>query len=161
MRDLGTPTYPRRFFEAILRRFPDQCLILCLYRSNQPAASGFMTFNRGKAEIPWASCREDAKPLGFNMKLYWEVLSAAIARGSSSFDFGRSTVDSGPYRFKKQWGASPIQLYWHRWESGGNAPSDGSPSDGRLRRLAGMAWKKLPLAVANFAGPLISPSLPW
>jgi FemAB-related protein (PEP-CTERM system-associated) len=161
MRDLGTPTYPRRFFEAILQRFPAQCLVLCVYRSNQPAAAGFLLFNGGKAEIPWASCREDAKPLGFNMKLYWEVLSAVVARGCSSFDFGRSTVDSGTYRFKMQWGAKPMQLYWHRWESAGSARSEAAPSDGRLRQLAGRAWKKLPLAVANFAGPLISPSLPW
>ena len=31
------------------------------------------------------------------------------------FDFGRSTLDGGTFRFKRQWGAQPLQLHWHYW----------------------------------------------
>lgn len=160
MRDLGTPVYPRRFFAALLKRFPDQCLILVVGRSGEPAAAGFLIIANGRAEIPWAACRDDAKAAGFNMKLYWEVLMAVVERGCRQFDFGRSTVDSGTYRFKKQWGAEPLQLYWHRWERRSSADSGGA-GEGRLMRYATSVWQRLPLAVANRLGPLVSPGLPW
>jgi FemAB-related protein (PEP-CTERM system-associated) len=162
MRDLGTPVYPKRFFRAIVERFADNVRLVVIDHGGAPAAAGFIVFNGGRAEIPWASCRSEAKPLGLNMKLYWEVLSAVIALGCTSFDFGRSTVDSGTYRFKKQWGAEPLQLHWHRWERNpqpASAPS--AASSGRLMRYATAVWQRLPLPVANALGPLVSPGLPW
>jgi serine/alanine adding enzyme len=162
MRDLGTPVYPRRFFAAILTRFPALCQLVVVYRAGRPAAGGFLVVANGRAEIPWAACRQDDKAAGFNMKLYWEVLCAAVARGCTRFDFGRSTVDSGTYRFKKQWGAEPLQLHWHRWERDPQRHDAGRPaSQGRVMQYATAVWQRLPLPVANTLGPLVSPSLPW
>lgn len=162
MRDLGTPVYPVRFFRAILERFAAQTLLLVIYHQDRPAAAGFLVIDGDAAEIPWASCRAEAKPLGMNMKLYWELLSACIARGCRSFDFGRSTIDSGTYRFKQQWGAKPRQLYWHRWErSPARHHSTDAMSEGRLRRYATTVWQRLPLGMANLIGSRISPGLPW
>ena len=164
MRDLGTPVYPRRFFAAILERFPNESRLVIVDRAGQPAAAAFLVLANGRAEIPWAACRDDAKAAGFNMRLYWEVLRVVVELGCRQFDFGRSSVDSGTYRFKLQWGAKPQQLYWHRWERGIPAGDDNAPSpasQGRLMGYATAVWKHLPLAVANTLGPLLSPSLPW
>lgn len=162
MRDLGTPVYPMRFFTAILARFPAECLLVVIYRGEQPAAGAFLVIANGRAEIPWAACREDAKGAGFNMKLYWEVLRVVIERGCRQFDFGRSTRDSGTYRFKMQWGAQPLQLYWHRWARHSSHKGVQQPqAEGRLMQYATAAWKRLPLGVANALGPIVSPSLPW
>jgi serine/alanine adding enzyme len=164
MRDLGTPVYPRRFFAAILERFGNECLLVVVYRRGEPAAGAFLVLANGRAEIPWAACRDDAKPGGFNMRLYWEVLRVVMERGCRQFDFGRSTADSGTYKFKLQWGAKPVQLYWHRWEKGVTPPAAGAPqpaAEGRLMRRATAIWKRLPLGLANTLGPIVSPSLPW
>ena len=80
LRDLGTPVYPRRFFAKILERFPGECLLVVVDRAGQLAAGAFLVIDAGRAEIPWAACREDAKPAGFNMKLYWEVLRTVVER---------------------------------------------------------------------------------
>jgi hypothetical protein len=80
------------------------------------------------------------------------------------FDFGRSTVDSGPYRFKKQWGAQPVPLHWTQWSrktTDVTAQKTRPPESGGLMRRATEVWSRLPLAVANRLGPLISPQLPW
>ena len=165
MHALGTPVYPKRFFAALLKRFTDECQLLVVSAESVPMAAGFLVLSRGRAEIPWAACREDAKPRGYNMKLYWEVLSLAIERGCTVFDFGRSSADSGTYRFKTQWGAKPAQLDWHRWERNPRpevvpaAAANAAP--GRLRTLLSQAWTRLPLPVANRIGPMISPGLPW
>jgi serine/alanine adding enzyme len=163
MRDLGTPVYPKRFLAAILANFSAESLLVVVDRAGQPAAGAFLIIDEHRAEIPWAACREDAKPAGFNMRLYWEVLSAVIARGCRQFDFGRSTIDSGTYRFKQQWGARPVQLYWHRWEPSAAAhpAAAQAPAESRAMRYATAVWKRLPLGVANTVGPLVSPSLPW
>jgi serine/alanine adding enzyme len=162
MHRLGTPVYPRRFFAAILERFSTESVIVMIDRGGKPVAGAFMVFENGTAEVPWAACRQEAKSQGFNMKLYWEALRIAIERGCKQFDFGRSTVGSGPYQFKLQWGARPRQLYWYRWEHPGwNAGPLNSASDGKLVHLATAAWKRLPRVVANALGPLVSPSLPW
>lgn len=160
MRDLGTPVCTKRFFAAMLERFPEYCHLVVIYNHDRPAAAGFVVVYRGRGEIPWAACRAQAKPLGLNMKLYWEVLAFVIERGCTSFDFGRSTKDEGTYRFKKQWGAQPAQLYWHRWmrHAGGEVAH---PRDGRAMALAARMWRLLPLPVANALGPVISPVLPW
>ena len=160
MRDLGTPVYPKRFFETILRRFGTQCQLVVIDWQGRPAAAGFLTFWRNRAEIPWASCRLDAKRVGVNMKLYWEILALAIERGCTVFDFGRSTVDSGTDRFKRQWGAQPVPLHWYRWERGG-VPAKATEDKGRVMQLATTVWQRLPLPIANTLGPLVSGALPW
>ena len=168
MRDLGTPVYPKRFFEAILERFEPYCQLVVIDWHGEPSAAAFLTFWQGRAEVPWASCRARAKPLGLNMKLYWELLSLSVGRGCRLFDFGRSTVDSGTYRFKRQWGAQPVPLYWYRWErqGSGHEASEGerkgeAEGKGKVMQLATAIWQRLPLPIANTIGPLISGALPW
>lgn len=162
MRDLGTPVYPKRFFEAILNRFASYCQLVVIDWQGAPAAAAFLTFWRNQSEVPWASCRAQAKPMGLNMKLYWELLSLAVSRGCAVFDFGRSTVDSGTYRFKRQWGAEPKPLYWYRWERhpSGQAIEHGE-GQGRVMQFATAVWQRLPLGLANALGPHISGALPW
>lgn len=164
MRDLGTPVYPKRFFEAILKRFEPYCQLVVIDLHGKPAAAAFLTFWQGKAEVPWASCRAKAKPLGLNMKLYWELLSLSVSRSCTVFDFGRSTVDSGTYRFKRQWGAEPVPMYWYRWERHvrrSEQEHSAGEEKGRAMQLATAVWQRLPLGIANALGPLISGALPW
>lgn len=162
MRDLGTPVYPKRFFQAILERFEPHCQLVVIDWQGEPGAAAFLTFWQGRAEVPWASCRAKAKPLGLNMKLYWELLSLSVSRGCRLFDFGRSTVDSGTYRFKRQWGAQPVPMYWYRWEREPKRQDSSHGEDkGKVMEWATSIWQRLPLPVANALGPLISGALPW
>lgn len=162
MRDLGTPVYPKRFFAGILDRFAEHTKLVVIDRQGVASAAAFLVIDGERAEIPWASCRAQGKPLGLNMKLYWEVLCCVIELGCTSFDFGRSTLDSGTYKFKKQWGAEPQQLYWHRWErSRATSTGQAGPREEGLMRYAVAIWQRLPLPVANFVGPFVSPNLPW
>jgi hypothetical protein len=73
----------------------------------------------------------------------------------------RSTRHAGTYRFKAQWGAQPMQLYWYSWEPGGaRQPVHATEVRSRLETVLNL-WSKLPLPVANLLGPRISHRLPW
>ena len=159
MRDLGTPVYSRRFYEAMCAAFPDDVRIVAITVGGEPAAAAFLIGHRERLEIPWASTVREFNRISINMLLYWEVLRYAIDAGYQQFDFGRSTVDAGTYRFKKQWGAEPLQLHWHYWLPDGGALPKMNPDNPKYR-LAIRAWQKLPLSVANWLGPRIVRNLP-
>ncbi len=159
MRDLGTPVYPRRFFEDLLRSFPGDCRIVCVELRGVPSAAGFLITHKGTTEIPWASCLTEMKPLGANMRLYWECLCEALSLGSKRFDFGRSSVDAGTYRFKLQWGAKPVPLHWYYWLPSGSELPQLHHGNARLA-LAIRVWKRLPLWACEALGPHLIRNLP-
>jgi hypothetical protein len=93
------------------------------------------------------------------MLLYWEVLKAAVEKGYTIFDFGRSTRDGGTYRFKKQWGAVEYPFYWHYWLRHGPELRQLNPTSAKFR-VAVKLWQRLPLSLANRLGPALVKSLP-
>jgi serine/alanine adding enzyme len=159
MRDLGTPVYAMSFFQEILAAFPKHASIALVRYKRRAVAAGFLLGYRERIEIPWASSLREFNTLGVNMLLYAETLRTAIEDGNRVFDFGRSSVDSGTYRFKKQWGALPRQLYWHYWLSAGRTIPQLNPANQKYR-LAIKVWQHLPLVVANRIGPMIVGNLP-
>ena len=159
MRDLGTPVYPRRFFEAILEAFPKDARICAVYLGRQPVAAGFLYGFQTTLEIPWASSDRRYNHLSPNMLLYSSALEYACREGFEVFDFGRSTPGGGTYRFKEQWGAHPVPLYWYHWSRDGRPVAHVSPEDSKYS-LAIKTWKKLPLPLARLIGPSIVRNIP-
>ncbi len=159
MRDLGTPIYSKIFFLEILKTFPKQTKIMILRLNGKPISAAFLIGFKGQLEIPWASTIKAYNRFSPNMLMYWEILKFAIESGYEKFDFGRSSVDSGTYRFKKQWGAIPKQLYWHYWLADGKEMPHLTP-DNTKYKLAIKAWQHLPIFVSNWLGPGIIKNLP-
>jgi FemAB-related protein (PEP-CTERM system-associated) len=159
MRALGTPVYPINFFRNILEKFPEKIWICTVYRLNKPVASGFLAGFMDTLEIPWASSIRRYNRMSPNMLLYWGSLSYAIERGYKIFDFGRSTPGEGTYRFKAQWGAKPVQLYWNYWLKDNGELPDVTPGNPKYK-FAIEAWKKMPLKITRFLGPRIVKFIP-
>lgn len=159
MRDLGTPVYGRDFFERICADFAAHATLVVVRLGGRAIAAGFLLRWGDRVEIPWASSLREYNRTGANMLLYWESLRHAIARGARRFDFGRSTVDSGTFRFKRQWGAVPVQLHWYYWLRDSNELPNLSPANAKYRLAIG-AWQRLPLPVTTWVGPRIVRNLP-
>jgi len=159
MRDLGTPVYGKAFFKSIFEQFSEYCSIAIIYWQGKPVSAGFLMRYNDQLEIPWASTLSYANRISVNMYLYWQILTYAIETGCKTFDFGRSTIDAGTYKFKKQWGAEPQQCYWYHWVPEGGKLPNLSPSNSKFE-LAIKYWKKLPLPVANLLGPKLVKNLP-
>lgn len=159
MRDLGTPVYSRDFFLSILQSFKEEAHLCVVYWDDKPVSTGFLIRHKDQMEIPWASTIRYANRISINMYLYWEILSWSIAQGCKHFDFGRSTVDAGTYKFKKQWGAQPQQCYWYNWVPEGKELPNLSPSNSKFD-LAIKIWQKLPLWFTKIIGPILVRNLP-
>ncbi len=159
MRDLGTPVYSKSFFRNILERFPSSTWICTVYKGLEPVASGFLSGFKETLEIPWASSIKRFNSSSPNMLLYRTALEFAIENGFRVFDFGRSTPGEGTYRFKEQWGAKPVQLYWHYWLRDGGALPEINPANPKYR-MAINIWRRLPLSLTKLLGPNIVKNLP-
>lgn len=159
MRDLGTPVYDMQFFRALLGVADFETRILIIELDGKPVAAAFLLGYGDVLEIPWASSLRTTNALGMNMYLYSKVLEYAIEKSYRYFDFGRSSVDSGTYRFKQQWGAKPQQNYWHYWlDDGGEIPQL-NPSNPKYEMMIAI-WKRLPVAITNIIGPRLVKNLP-
>jgi serine/alanine adding enzyme len=159
MHELGTPVYSRRFFEVAHAALQDLADVLIVRMRGRVHAAAILVRHGRSIEVPWAVASPEAKRLSVNMRMYWELLRRAVDKGAESFDFGRSTVDSGTYRFKAQWGAKPKQLHWHYWLPGGAPLPKLNPSNPKYARAAAL-WRRMPLWCANLLGPHIVRNLP-
>jgi len=160
MRDLGTPVYGKSFFANIMQEFPSVSKI-CIVRTKEgiAATAGFLIGFKKTMEIPWASSLKKYNRLSPNMLLYWTVLQYACENGYNVFDFGRSTPGEGTYKFKEQWGARPVQLYWHYWMRNNGTMPELNPHNPKYE-AAIKIWKKLPITLTNLIGPSIVKNLP-
>jgi serine/alanine adding enzyme len=159
MRDLGTPVYAKKFFASILSEMPESARICVVSLRGQPVAAGFLIGFKGIVEIPWASSLRRFSKMSPNMLLYWSVLKYACEQGYQTFDFGRSSPDSGTFKFKAQWGASPVPLHWSYWLPDGGALPELSPQNPKFQ-LAIKVWQRLPVPVTKIIGPSIVKNLP-
>lgn len=159
MRDLGSPVHSKKFIKIILESFPDNSWLVIAYHKNHAVAAALLLAYKDTMEIPLASTIRDVNRYSMNMFLYWEILQFAIKKKFKYFDFGRSTIDSGTYRFKRQWGAKQEQLYWHYWLADRADLPSLNPDNPKFA-LAITVWKKMPVFITKFIGPYIVQNLP-
>lgn len=159
MRNLGTPVYSKHFFSNILETFPDNTKIFSVYLGNKVIASSLTIGFKDALEVPWASSLRKYQKLCPNNLLYWKMIEYACQKGYEKFDFGRSSWDSGTFKFKEHWGAKPRQLYWQYWLKNGDELPEVNPSNPKYK-VAIRIWQKLPLFLTNYLGPKIVKNLP-
>ena len=160
MRDLGTPVYSKRFFANVLQHGPgNPVLVVGRTPEGEPVSVALLLRHGARMEVPWASTLRRAHGANANMALYWQMLTFACDQGCRQFDFGRSTQDAPTFRFKKQWGAVPVPLYWHYWLADGGQLPRLNPDNPKYRMAIG-AWKRLPVWLTRWLGPPIVKNLP-
>lgn len=159
MRNLGTPVYPRSWFENLCRCAPASTRIITLWEGTKPIAAAFLSSFRETMEAPWICSLPEARKSYSSVLLYWSFLQWAIGRGSRKFDLGRCTPGGGTYEFKRLWGCNERPLHWYYWLAPG-APVPQLQKENPKFQVAIRLWKHLPLFVANQLGPRIVRSLP-
>ena len=158
MRDLGTPSYGKELFRRIIEQFQGDAEFCSLRRAGRPVAAALLIHGHGISEVPSASSLREFNATNANMLMYWQLLRRASDRGQQVFDFGRSSVDSSTYRFKKQWGAQPKPTAWQYYVRKGRS-SDIRP-DNKKFDLMIRIWRRLPVTLTRIIGPPIVRGIP-
>jgi len=155
----GTPAMPKRYFRALLTEFGQDCEVLTVTTPEGRALSSVLSFYFRDEVMPYyAGDDESARHLAANDFKYWELLRRACARGLQVFDYGRSKQGTGSYAFKKNWGFEPCPLHYEYCLYTRATIPQNNPSNRKYRFLI-VAWRHLPLPVANWLGPLVVRSL--
>ncbi|MBL8809558.1 MAG: FemAB family PEP-CTERM system-associated protein [Planctomycetaceae bacterium] len=158
MRDLGTPPFSRELFRQMLVGFGERAEICTVLKDGKPVASGFLLHGPEVTLIPSASSLREYNHTACNMLMYWHCLKRSVELGQKAFDFGRSSHDSGTYKFKQQWGAEEYPAVWQYCLRRG-AVGDVRPSSGKYDRMIAI-WQKLPVWVTRLIGPEIVRGIP-
>lgn len=155
MRDLGSPVHGRRLFQEVLDGFGGAARVITC-RGEGPSVGGLIAIDfAGTVSVPWASTLRSERQRCPNNLIYWAALRWAIARGAREFDFGRSPVGEGTYRFKKGWGAREVPLCWSRFDARRESLAlRAIGDDARMKRLSEV-WARLPVALTRVLGPPI------
>ena len=161
MRDLGSPVHHQKFFTEIFRVFGDNVRLALISEGKKTVGGLIVFFHKDMAIVPWASCYREYFSKCPNNLLYWETMQYACSRGLARFDFGRSSLNSGTYHFKLQWGAVPHPLYWRIYGNNDAISTVGADNvaqqttESRALRFASAVWKHIPVGIANIVGPRV------
>jgi FemAB-related protein (PEP-CTERM system-associated) len=153
MRSLGSPVHSKAWISSVMNFFEKDAHAGVVYLGDNPIAAGIILCCRDTVSIPWASTLREYNKLSPNMLLYWGFLEYACDNGFKNFDFGRSTPGEGTYKFKEQWGAKPLPLFWYR--EGNQDGEQPVLTNGRVRNVIEKTWTMFPLALTNSIGPII------
>lgn len=152
MKILGSPVHSKKIISNMLNSQSQSNRLFLVYHNLKPVACSFVAGFRDTLVNPWASFDRASRKTAPNMLLYWEMLKYSIESGYRYFDFGRSTIDEGTYKFKLQWGAQPEPLFWYQFSENENVyhSVENTKKDNFIR-----IWRSLPLTLTNLLGPVI------
>lgn len=159
MRDLGTPVWSKELFRNTLTEFPEDAEIILVRMNDAVIGCGLILSFKKTQYVPSASSFRWSLKYCPNNALYWCVIERACQNGYECFDFGRSSWDSGTFRFKKKWGAPVKQLEWQYYLNKEKEVPRISPDNPKYKTAIKL-WKKMPLWLANFLGPKVIKNFP-
>jgi FemAB-related protein (PEP-CTERM system-associated) len=154
VRNLGTPVFPKSYFTMLKQEFGDACEILTVRFEERPVSSVLSFYFRDRVMPYYTGSRPEARVLGANDFMYWQVMRRAVERECSFFDFGRSKIGTGPYHFKRNWGFEPRTVVHQYYLGNGQHLPQVNPTNPKYRALIAL-WQHLPLPIANTVGPYL------
>ncbi len=163
-KSLGSPTLPRRWFEALLEELgADGGVRIHAVRRKEggETLAACMSFVfRDEFDYYYLGATDAAnRQWSVSNYLPCALQEWCFDQGLATFDFGRSRVDSGPHRFKEHQGFEPAPLaYRVALLKDKQLPSfhPGNAETERLRKL----WTRLPDWATNAASGMVMRWLP-
>jgi len=157
---LGSPSLPKRMFETMIREFNGSVQIHLVRKERDPLAA-VMTFAYGDTLIAYYSgtaLNADRNYSASNF-MYLALQEWAIEQGFRVFDFGRSRVGSGAFKFKVHQGFEPTPLEYRYHLVRHRGTPTFTPSNPKTHALQAI-WRQLPLWMVTRLSDVASPYLP-
>ena len=159
VRNLGTPVFPRTLFETIAREFGNDVEFFGVFKDGRAVSAAQVFYFRDQVCPYYWGGLYSARRIAANDFLAWQLINrAAIERGCTLFDFGRSKKETGAHQWKRNLGFEPAQLYYEYELVRDDEMPEVNPNNPKYRFFI-ETWKKLPLSVSQIIGARISRSL--
>jgi len=155
---LGTPVLPCCYFQMLKEVFGADCRILTVTLEGRLVASVLSFYFRDQVLPYYGGGTALARQVKGNDFMYWELLRRSCQQGIRLFDYGRSKVGSGSYSFKKNWGFVPEPLYYEYHLVKARQLPNVNPTNPKYRLFIEL-WKRLPLSLSRWLGPLLARDL--
>ena len=155
-RNLGTPIFSKKYFSNLVQAFGSDVDIAVIKDKEGCPSTAVMNFYFNDTVLPYyGGGNSDSRYIKSADFMYYQVMCNARSNGYTRFDFGRSKNDSGPFKYKKNWGMEPRPLhYYYHLVKADDLPNL-SPNNPKYRMFISM-WQKLPLKVSQMVGPFLS-----
>ena len=157
---LGSPSLPKKMFEAMVREFRGNVYIHMVRKGSEPLAA-VMSFAYGDTLTAYYSGTEQDADRNYSASnfMYLALQEWAVERGFRVFDFGRSRVDSGAYKFKVHQGFEGRQLNYRYHLVRHRATPSFTPSNPKTQVMQSI-WRQLPVWFVRRLSDVVSPYLP-
>jgi FemAB-related protein (PEP-CTERM system-associated) len=151
-RRLGTPIFPRRFFQALLENFGPRIDLREILLEGKVAAASLNFLFRSEMHTYYAASDQSRLHAAPNNYMYFDYLLWAARAGLRRFDFGRSKLDTGTFEFKRHWLTEMRELPYEVLLVKRTDLPNFSPKNPKFD-LALKVWRRLPLPVTRILGP--------
>jgi FemAB-related protein (PEP-CTERM system-associated) len=152
MRRLGTPTFPRKYYDRLLANFGEMADIREVWLDGRLMAASLNFYFRGEMHTYHAAADTRFNQLGPNTFMYFDHLRWAGDAGFRLFDFGRSKRGTGVFEFKRHWNTEMRPLPYEIVLINRKELPNFSPANPKFQ-LAIRVWRKLPLWLTRVLGP--------
>jgi len=154
LRRLGTPSFPKRHFQSLLRHFGDSAEIREVLLEGKVVAAVLTFFFRDQL-LPYYGASDPAyNALAPNNFMYFDLMAWGGQNGFRFFDFGRSKIETGAFEFKAHWGMETRQLPYEMLLVKRKNLPDFTPKNPRFQMVI-RAWQKMPLPLTRLLGPAL------
>jgi FemAB-related protein (PEP-CTERM system-associated) len=151
-RRLGTPVFPRRYFETLLRNFGKRVDAREILLDGKVVAASINFLYRSEMHTYYAASDQDCLHASPNNYMYFDYLLWAARHGYRRFDFGRSKHNTGTFEFKRHWTTEMRELPYEILLVKRKELPNISPANPKFD-LALKVWPRIPLGVTRLVGP--------
>ncbi len=148
----GTPVFPKHFFTTIAEKFGAAVDVREVLLEEKVVAASLNFLHQRQMHTYYAASSRACWKLNCNDFMYFDHILWAGRNGIDTFDFGRSKVGTGPFEFKKHWGATMRPLPYEVMLVKRRALPNFSQSNPKFD-MAARVWQRLPLTLTRLVGP--------
>jgi FemAB-related protein (PEP-CTERM system-associated) len=154
LRRLGTPSFPSRYFQALLENFRGMIDVREVLAGERVIAAVLSFYFRDQVLPYYGASDPQYNSVAPNNFMYFDLMRWGGRSGYRTFDFGRSKKVKGSYDFKSHWGMVERELPYEVMLIRRKSLPNYTPSS-PMFRLPILFWQRLPLWVTRALGPLL------
>jgi len=151
---LNSLNYSKKFFKSLLKEWKNgHCYLMVVYRNKVPIGAAMMVSYLGFYENIYFATNIDTRKLYVSDYLHWNLICSCIEQYKVDnldkeaplvYSFGRSTLNSGVFKYKNHWPVKNIPLYLHS-----------NYSDLREQNWLYRVWGLVPERLRAIVGPIL------